>query len=103
MAITDDFPIPKHGDQHKADVRANQRGFQERFGDFKTHHVMGLQIGPAPKGEWIGILFEKEDGDVVRVSIPFPMWQAFGQEYVLAMMSASELVEAAYAPPKGSA
>ncbi|MER8810448.1 hypothetical protein [Mesorhizobium australicum] len=97
-----DFPnfdpntIAKPGDQHNPRVRANQAAFQNRFGDFKTRHVVGLHFGPAPKGEWVGIILDMEDGSEVRVAIPFNYWQAFGNEYVLAMMSAGEIVQAAY-------
>ncbi|TPJ83304.1 hypothetical protein FJ492_24115 [Mesorhizobium sp. B2-5-4] len=92
MADLPDFDpskIPQAGDQHDPKVRANQKAFQERFGDFKARHVTGIHLGPAPKGEWVGCIFDMEDGSTVQVAIPFNYWQAFGNEYVLAMMSAS--------------
>ncbi|PSJ57391.1 hypothetical protein [Pseudaminobacter soli (ex Li et al. 2025)] len=101
--LFDPATIPAHGHQHAADVRANQAGFQEAFGDFKKHHIVSFQIGPAPKGEWIGVQFWKEDRDVVKISIPFTLWQAFGNEYVLAMMSAGELIQVAYREAGGNA
>ena len=97
-----DFPdfdpntIPQAYDPQNPLVQANQADFQELFGDFKTHHVVGLRVGPAPKGEWVGMRFDKEDGTTVDVSIPFTLWQRFGNEYVLAMMSAGQIVQAAY-------
>lgn len=102
MGDFDPATIPKHGDQHKAEVRAKQRAFQEHFGDFKAQHVVGLWIGPAPKGEWVGLYFELENGQTFRAAVPGPMWQRFGNEWILAMMSAAELYEAAYAKPEGS-
>ncbi|UCI33259.1 hypothetical protein [Mesorhizobium sp. B4-1-4] len=51
---------------------------------------------PAPKGEWVGMRFDMEDGTTISVSIPYTLWQAFGNEYVLAMMSAGEIIQAAY-------
>ena len=104
-----DFPdfdpktIPQQGDQHKAAVRSNQAEFQTAFGDFKSRHVTGFWIGPAPKGEWVGIHFDMEDGSTVKVAVPYIYWQQFGNEFALAMMTAAELCEAAYAPPKGRA
>ena len=94
--------VPAQGDQHKAEVRAQQREFQEHFGDFKSRHVMSFWVGPAPQGEWIGLYFELENGEKVRVSIPLPMWQIFGNELVLAMMSGEDLAQLAYAPTEGS-
>ncbi|TSE07580.1 hypothetical protein C1D09_018790 [Mesorhizobium intechi] len=88
--------IPQAYDPQNPRVRANQAEFQEQFGDFKAHHVTGLRLGPAPKGEWVGMSFDKEDGTTVKVSIPYTLWQAFGNEYVLAMMSAGEIIQAAY-------
>ncbi|MBZ9748297.1 hypothetical protein LB516_23995 [Mesorhizobium sp. CO1-1-7] len=71
----DPSKIPQSGDQHDPKVRANQKAFQERFGDFKARHVTGIHLGPAPKGEWVGCIFDME---------------------VLAMMSAGEIIQAAY-------
>ncbi|WP_135906513.1 hypothetical protein [Mesorhizobium sp. M3A.F.Ca.ET.175.01.1.1] len=95
--------IPKPGDQHDPRVRANQKAFQAKFGDFQARHVVGLHLGPAPKGEWVGCIFDMEDGSTVKVAIPFNYWQAFGNEYTLAMMSAAEIVQTAYGPPEGAA
>jgi hypothetical protein len=103
-----DFPsfdpatIPKLGDQHTTAVRAEQAKFQAEFGDFKARHVMGFWLGPAPKGEWIGMIFDLEDGSTVKVSLPLTLWQRFGNEYVLAMMTAAERIELAYGPTKGT-
>ncbi|MER9171234.1 hypothetical protein NKI12_28690 [Mesorhizobium australicum] len=88
--------IPTPGDQHSKTVRMNQTVFQMKFGDFKDRHITGFQVGPAPKGEWVGCIFDMDDGSTVRVAIPFNYWQAFGNEYVLAMMSAGQIVQAAY-------
>ncbi|MFD1983528.1 hypothetical protein ACFSOZ_12695 [Mesorhizobium newzealandense] len=77
-------------------VRANQAEFQQEFGDFKVHHIAGFRVGPAPKGEWVGMRFDMEDGSTLKVSIPLTLWQSFGNEYVCAMMSAGEIVQAAY-------
>jgi hypothetical protein len=99
----DGSTVPKPGDNHKPHVRSNQAEFQEMFGDFKAKHVKGFWIGPAPKGEWVGICFSLEDGSTVKASIPYTLWQTFGNEFVLAMMSASEICEAAYSPAKGNA
>ncbi|PZV33373.1 hypothetical protein [Mesorhizobium kowhaii] len=95
--------IPKPGDQHDPTVRAHQATFQERFGDFPSRHVVGLQFGPAPKGEWVGLIVELEDGSAVKAAIPFTLWQAFGNEYALAMMTAAEIVQMAYGPSEGQA
>ncbi|MER8492242.1 hypothetical protein NKH53_29005 [Mesorhizobium australicum] len=103
MPDFDPAKIPKPGDQHDPKVRANQRAFQERFGDFPSRHVVGLHFGPAPKGEWVGIILDMEDGSTVKVAIPYNYWQAFGNEYTLAMMTAAEICETAYSPAKGKA
>ncbi|UCI17870.1 hypothetical protein FJ970_22575 [Mesorhizobium sp. B2-1-8] len=95
--------IPQRGDAQSPKVRANQKAFQERFGDFKSCHITGFQLGPAPKGEWVGLMFNLEDGSTVKVSVPYTLWQAFGNEYVLAMMTAGELVQMAYGKPGGKA
>ncbi|QKC91031.1 hypothetical protein EB230_23450 [Mesorhizobium sp. NZP2234] len=103
MPDFDPATIPKPGDQHDPTVRAHQATFQERFGDFKSRHVVGLHFGPAPKGEWVGIIMDMEDGSTVKVAIPFTLWQAFGNEYALAMMTAAEIVQMAYGPAEGQA
>lgn len=95
--------IPKPGDQHDWTVRAHQATFQEKFGDFKCKHITGFQCGPAPQGEWVGMIFDMEDGSTVKVAIPFNYWQQFGNEHVLAMMTAAELVQMAYGPAQGEA
>ncbi|MDH6235148.1 hypothetical protein M2281_005770 [Mesorhizobium soli] len=100
--LFDPATIPTHGQQHAAGVRANQAAFQEKFGDFRKHHIVGCQIGPAPQGEWVGIQFEKEDGDVVKIAIPYTLWQGFGNEYCLAIMSAGELLQTAYGEARGN-
>ena len=103
--MPDDFDpatIPQHGDQHRPEVRARQREFQEHFGDFRSQHVVRFWVGPAPQGEWIGVYFELENGETVRASIPGPMWQRFASDCMLAIMSAAELYEAAYSKPEGS-
>ncbi len=94
--------IPKPGDRHNAEVRAKQAAFQEAFGDFEPRHIAGFWAGPAPKGEWVGIIFEVGD-EQVKVAIPFTLWQALGNEYALAMMTAAELAQVAYGPPEGKA
>ena len=53
--------------------------------------------------ELVGIHFDMEDGSTVKVAVPYIYWQQFGNEFALAMVSAAELCEAAYAPPKGRA
>lgn len=94
--------VPQHGDQHLPEVRRNQAEFQAMFGDFKARHVVSFWVGPAPQGEWMGMLFNLEDGKQVKVAIPITLFQRFGNEFVLAMMTAGELAEAAYSA-KGSA
>ncbi|TPI16584.1 hypothetical protein [Mesorhizobium sp. B4-1-1] len=98
----DPATIPQPGDQHNADVRARQAAFQEAFGDFQGAHVAGFWAGPAPKGEWVGIIFEV-DGKRLKVAVPFTLWQRFGNEYALAMMTAAELADLAYSNPGGKA
>ncbi|TPN53989.1 hypothetical protein [Mesorhizobium sp. B1-1-7] len=96
MPDFDPSTIPQAYDPQNPQVRANQAEFQHQFGDFKAHHIMGFRLGPAPKGEWVGMRFDMEDGTTVSVSVPFTLWQAFGNEYVLAMMSAAQIASAAY-------
>ncbi|ESY20399.1 hypothetical protein NKJ66_07340 [Mesorhizobium sp. M0078] len=97
-----DFPdfdpatIPEAYDPQNPLVRANQAEFQKEFGDFQSRHIAGFRMGPAPKGEWVGMRFDMEDGTTVNVSVPITLWQAFGNEYVLAMMSAGQIIQAAY-------
>jgi hypothetical protein len=76
---------------------------RRRFGDFKSRHITGFHCGPAPQGEWVWMIFDMEDGSTVKVSVPYTLWQQFGNEYVLAMMTAAELIQAAYSPGGGQA
>lgn len=99
----DPVTIPKPGDQHDADVRAKQAEFQKAFGDFRARNVTGFWLGPAPQGEWVGMIFYLEDGTEARVAVPITLLQAFGVEYALAMMTAGELCEIAYGNTKGTA
>jgi hypothetical protein len=99
----DPASILKPGDQHDADVRAKQAEFQKTFGDFRARNVTGFWLGPAPQGEWMGMIFDLEDGSQVRAALPIWLFQAFGAEYVLAMNTAAELCEMAYSKPGGSA
>jgi hypothetical protein len=102
FSVFEPSTIPKPGDQHRASVRAEQEKFQKAFGDFKPRHVQQFWVGPSPKGEWVGMVFDLEDGSQAKVALPYTLWQVFGNEYLLAMMTAAERIELAYGSAKGA-